>query len=184
VVSCLLVTVTGVVAEEEVPVPPLESGFLLILHPICVHFALALTLFGLGLDWVGSRWRQTQCQYVGRCSFFAGVVALGFAVISGWIEHELPRPTSAFDQHMQPLLLYHEYLGYGLLGFFIFLTVLRVRIQGRLPVIFLLLAAIGAAGLIVQGYLGGELVYRYGAGVRAVQVLSHQLESEQKKAPE
>ena len=31
---------------------------------------------------------------------------------------------------------------------------------------------LGLIGLTIQGYWGGEMVYRYGAGVRAVQVLS------------
>src|SRR3982074_562787 len=68
-------------AQDDVPVPPLEAGTLLTFHPICVHFATALTVFGLALDWAGS-WRQhPPWQYAGRLSFFAGVVAMGLAVL-------------------------------------------------------------------------------------------------------
>jgi len=79
-------------AQDEVPVPPLEEGALFIFHPIAVHFAIALTCFGCVLDWLGSVREQSAWQQAGKICFFAGVVALGFAALSGWIEHELPRP--------------------------------------------------------------------------------------------
>src|SRR5713226_5531232 len=110
---------SGVVyAQDAVPVPPLEDGVLLTFHPICVHFAIALTVFGLLLEWAGNWRRQFYWQQAGHLSFFAGVVAIGLAVLSGWIEQELPRPVSAFDAQIQDILFYHEYLGYGLLGVF------------------------------------------------------------------
>jgi uncharacterized membrane protein len=163
----------------------LEEGLLLVFHPIIVHFAIALTLFGGVADWLGSFYRQASTQQLGRTCFLAGVVALGLAVVSGWVEHELPRPASVFDEQMQTVLFQHEYLGYGLFALFLVLAVVRLRIHERLPVVFVLLGVFGLIGLVVQGYLGGELVYRYGAGVRAVQVLSERIGiSEQKKAPE
>jgi uncharacterized membrane protein len=172
-------------AQDDVPVPPLEAGALLTLHPIFVHFATALTIFGFGLDWLGSARRRDLWQQAGRLSFLAGVAAIGLAVVSGWIEQHLPRPASAFDDQIQHLFLYHEYLGYGLLGVFLMLAVVRLRIHTRLPIMFVILALVGLIGLVIQGYLGGEMVYRYGASVRAVQVLSEQLKnSGQKKAPE
>jgi uncharacterized membrane protein len=163
----------------------LEEGPLLIFHPIVVHFAIALVLFGVVFDCVGSVRDHARVQDVGRVCFLAGVAALGVAVVSGWVEQELPRPASVFDDQMQHVLSLHEYLGYGLFAWFLVLTVMRVRLAERLPVAFLLLAALGAAGLVLQGYWGGELVYRYGAGVRAVQILSApSVEPGQKKAPE
>ena len=113
------------------------------------------------------------------------MAALELAVVSGWVEQELPRPASVFDEQMQGVLFRHEYLGYGLGALFLVLAVIRLRILGRLPLGFVLLAVLGAIGIVLQGYWGGELVYRYGAGVRAVQVLSAPvLSSSQKKAPE
>jgi uncharacterized membrane protein len=172
-------------AQDDVSVPPLEAGTLLTFHPICVHFATALTIFGLVLDWAGSWRRHVYWQSAGRLSFFVGVVAIGLAVLSGWIEQELPRPASVFDSQIQDVLFYHEYLGYGLLGLFLILAIARLRIHDHLPALFVVLSLLGLVGLVVQGYLGGEMVYRYGAGVRAVQILSSQPpDGEQKKAPE
>lgn len=172
-------------AQEGSAFSSLEGGFLLVFHPIAVHFAIALTLFGFMMDWLGSVRGQIHTQQLGRTCFLAGVVALGGAVVSGWVEHTLPRPVSVFDEQMQNVFFWHEYLGYGLFALFLVLTVIRLHIQARLPTAFVLLGMLGLVGLVIQGYLGGELVYRYGAGVRAVQVLSERLEmSEQKKAPE
>lgn len=181
----LLGWVARTYAQDHVPVPPLEEGALFIFHPITVHFAIALTCFGCVLDWLGSWRAQLVWQQAGKLCFFAGVVALGAAALSGWIEHELPRPPSVFDPQAQALLFYHEYGGYALAGFFLVLAVVRVGVSERLPLFFVVLSSVGLIGLLVQGYLGGELVYRYGAGVRAVQILSVQ-ESErgQKQASE
>ena len=159
-------------AQDGAPVPPLEAGLVLTLHPVFVHFAVALTVWGCVLDCAGSLWRRPGWQRLGRPSFFAGVGALGLAVLSGWIEQQLPQPNSAFDARIQQLLVYHEYLGYGLFGFFLVLAVVRTQIAGRLPLFFVLLTGLGLAGLVVQGHWGGELVYRYGTGVRAVHILS------------
>ena len=176
---------SAVLAQDDVPVPPLEEGALFIFHPIAVHFAIALTCFGCVLDWLGSVRKQPVWQQAGKICFFAGVVALGLAALSGWIEHELPRPRSAFETHSQNLLFYHEYGGYALVGFFLVLAIFRFGIHERLPLFFVLLSGVGIIGVLVQGYLGGELVYRYGTGVRAVQVLTPQVpELGQKKAPE
>ena len=166
------------------PVPSLEAGTVLVFHPIAVHFAVALTCFALVLDWVGHLQRRTEWQSAGQFCFFAGVMAIGLAVGSGWVEHLLPRPPSAFDGQIGNLLFYHEYGGYAVLGFFVVLAVIRLRLTRLPPVLLLVCMTVGVLGVLVQGYIGGELVYRYGTGVRAVQVLGEQLQQpEQKKSP-
>lgn len=162
-------------ASGNVPVPPLESGSILPLHPVCVHFAVALVVFGVLLDCAGSLTGNRAWQHAGRLGLFGGVGGVGSAVLSGWLERRLPQPDGAFDAQIRDLLWYHEYGGYLLFGFFLLLAAIRWQIKGRLPVLYMLLAFAGVCGLGVQGYWGGELVYRYGAGVRAVHVLSETL---------
>ncbi len=171
VVGCAL-TVSFGRADEGVPVPPLDAGLMVLLHPVCVHFAIALIVFGVLLDCSGSLGGRQDWQQAGQIGFFAGVGAVGLAVLSGWIEQQLPQPGSVFDPQVAELLFYHEYGGYVLLGFFIILLVARLQIRGPLPLLYIILAGMGLIGLTLQGYWGGEMVYRYGAGVRAVQVLS------------
>lgn len=163
----------------------LESDLVLVFHPIAVHFAVALSCFAVVLDWIAHWQHRTEWQFAGRLCFLAGVLALGLTVGSGWVEQLLPRPASAFDTQIGSLLFYHEYGGYAVLGFFVILAVIRLRLTEPPPMALLVCATVGVIGVLVQGYIGGELVYRYGAGVRAVQVLSEQRqEYEQKKASE
>lgn len=161
----------------------LESDLILVFHPIAVHFAIALTCFALILDWIAHWQYRAEWQLAARLCFFAGVLALGLTVGSGWIEQLLPRPASAFDTQIEGLLFYHEYGGYGVLGFFVILAVIRSRLAEPPPMSLLVGMTLGVLGVLAQGYIGGELVYRYGAGVRAVQVLSEQ-SHERKKASE
>lgn len=72
-----------------------------------------------------------------------------------------------------------------MLGFFVILAVIRLRLAEPPPASLLVCITMGVLGVLVQGYIGGELVYRYGAGVRAVQVLSARPPApEQQKASE
>ncbi len=171
IAGCVLTAGLGW-ADEGVPAPPIDSGLIVPLHPVCVHFAIALIVFGLLLDCGGSLSGRRDWQQAGQIGFFAGVGAVGLAVISGWIEQQLPQPNSVFDHQVGELLFYHEYGGYVLLGFFIILLVARLQMRGPLPLLYIIVAGMGLIGLTLQGYWGGEMVYRYGAGVRAVQVLS------------
>ena len=159
-------------ADEGVPLPPLDAGLILTLHPVFVHFAIALIVFGVLLDCGGSILRNREWQRAGQIGFFVGAGGVGLAVLSGWIEQQFPQPSSVFDPQVQELFFYHEYGGYILLGFFVILTVARLQINAQLPLLYMILAGLGLIGLTIQGYWGGEMVYRYGAGVRAVQVLS------------
>ena len=163
-------------ASGSAPVPPLESGPILPLHPVCVHFAVALVVFGVLLDCAGSLAGNRDWQHAGRLGLFAGVGGVGLAVLSGWLERRLPQPDGAFDAQIRDLVWYHEYGGYLLFGFFLLLAAVRLQIRERLPVAYMLLAFAGVCGLGLQGYWGGELVYRYGAGVRAVHVLTETLQ--------
>ena len=174
-------------ADDGVPVPPLDAGLIVLLHPVCVHFAIALVVFGVLLDCGGSLGGRRDWQQTGKIGFLAGVGGVGLAVLSGWIEQQLPQPGSVFDPQVGELLFYHEYGGYVLLGFFIILLVARLQIREQLPLLYIILAGMGLIGLTIQGYWGGEMVYRYGAGVRAVQVLSdtaQQTTSENMRMPE
>ncbi len=151
---------------------PVDSALILVVHPIFVHFAIALTLAAVLLDGMDVWQGNETWQQAGRLNLLLGVGGLALAVLSGWFENQLPRVQGPFEAQVHELLEYHEYLGFGLLGFFVFLLIWRWRIQGQVSVVFLALAFLGVIGMAVQGYLGGEVVYRYGVGVKAVEALS------------
>jgi uncharacterized membrane protein len=154
-------------------VDAIESGPLLAVHPVCVHFAVALTVVAVVLDAAaGARGGRRRWQAAARINLGLGVGALAAAVASGWFEARLPRAEQPLEAQAQRLLQYHEYLGFALLGFFGLLLIWRYAAGMRAPRALTVLAFLGLGGLAVEGYLGGELVYRYGLGVKAVEFLS------------
>ena len=170
-VGCVL-TVGFSWADDGVPVPPLDAGLMVLLHPVCVHFAVALVVLGCSSTVVEALVDGETGNRPVKSVFSSGLARWVWLSLSGWIEQQLPQPNSVFDPQVTELLFYHEYGGYALLGFFIILLVARLQIRGPLPLLYIILAGMGLVGLTIQGYWGGEMVYRYGAGVRAVQVLS------------
>ncbi len=150
----------------------MDSGWILVVHPIFVHFAVALTLVALLLDMVGAWQRSENLHWAAKLNLSLGVGGMVLAVASGWLESRLPRSETPFSPQAQGLLEYHEYLGFGLLLFFVLLLVWRWQIRRKPSWVFWVLASLGMLGMVVQGYLGGELVYRYGVRVQAVEFLS------------
>ena len=151
---------------------PIDLGLFLVAHPFLVHFAMALTMVAVLLDTAGAWQGNEVWQRAGRLNLLLGVGGIALAVASGWFESQLPRAQGPFEAQARTLLEYHEYLGFSLLGFFVFLLVWRWRMHGQVPVSFLILALLGVVGMTAQGYLGGELVYRHGVRVKAIEALS------------
>ena len=136
-------------------------------HPIFVHFPLALLTVSLGADLVG-RWRpNADAVAVGFwCLILAAIGAAG-AAATGFIDMnraDLAEMTHRFV-HM------HRTSGLVLLTALVLLALWRWRIRRR-PVGGVGLPYLGAAGAVFalalfQGWFGGELVYGWGAGVSA-----------------
>ena len=150
----------------------IDAGTLLLAHPVCVHFAVALTVVAVLLDAAGARSGNESWQRAAGLNLALGVAGLSLAVASGWFESRLPQAEQPFTAQAERLLQYHEYLGFGLLGLFACLLVWRLRAGGKPTPFLLTLAFLGLVGLTVQGYLGGEIVYRYGFRVKAVELLA------------
>ena len=68
-VGLVIGMVTQSFADAGVPVPPLDAGLVLTLHPIFVHFGIALIVFGVLLDCGGSIMRNRDWQRAGQIGF-------------------------------------------------------------------------------------------------------------------
>jgi uncharacterized membrane protein len=64
----------------------------------------------------------------------------------------------------------HQYLGWTLLIAFSALLFWRRRLGGAASRAFVLLALLAGVGMMVQGHIGGQLVYREGMGVHTTHV--------------
>jgi uncharacterized membrane protein len=134
-------------------------------HPIYVHFTIALTTASAVFDALGLFFDAASLTTTGWWTLAGSIIMTLFTLSSG-LTSRMRLPME--EGEARSFLRAHMALGpifYGLLmavGFW------RISLwQAGQPVSWLYLAAMGAALLVmlVQGYLGGELVYRYGAEV-------------------
>ena len=139
------------------------------LHPIVIHFPLALLLSG-GLFSLASRLirheeTRNAFQVAGAWNFRIGALFLLPALLTGWAAYQ----TVAHDTPSHAAMTLHR--NWALATGVVFLGVAVWRDRGKdwpsgwLTWIALIL---GLVLLGVTGYLGGNLVYRYGLGVQSL----------------
>ena len=143
-------------------------GFHFMIHPAIVHFAIALPAIALLLQVIGLGNRQNAYSKVANLLFFLGVIAVVLATFTGRVVG--PEVKSALESSgANELFNEHMQLGFYLAVFYIFLALLKIlsiAIKSKAFRAFMALMMLaGVAGLFVQAQHGGELVYKYGAGI-------------------
>jgi len=132
------------------------------LHPAVVHFPIALAVVGALMELIYMLLQRSWVRWCGPVLLTLGLAGSGVAYFSGNAVHDKAVdqgvPHAAIEKHEQSCLW-----ALGSLGLATLLS-WAVRTSGR-GLWLSALVAIAAAGLTVYtGYLGGELVYRHGAG--------------------
>jgi uncharacterized membrane protein len=132
------------------------------IHPIVVHFVIAMVLFAFCCDLIGYFTGKTNLFEVSWWNMFVATIAIFVAIIFGQFEAGLAKP---YDL-AKSTLNYHTLIGWSLSGLIAAITawryVLRSRNPQKLPIYYL------AAGLLLisvvglQVYLGDQLVWVYG----------------------
>lgn len=137
------------------------------LHPLLVHFPIALVLVAVGAEWWRSLTRQQGMSPLTRPLLWIAAISALLATGSGWINaaHE-------HDGDPSRNLELHRWIGTGttvaLLGIAFWcqaLTAVIVRPSAQALAqlgSFRWLALVGAIAVSVTGHLGGELVYGSG----------------------
>ena len=137
------------------------------LHPLIVHFPIALALVAVGAEWWRSLTRQQGMSPLTRPLLWIAAVSAVFATVSGWINaaHE-------HDGDSSRTLELHRWIGTGTTVALIFiawwcqaLTALVIRPSAEALAqlgSFRWIALVGAIAVSVTGHLGGELVYGSG----------------------
>ena len=138
------------------------------LHPIIVHFVIAMVFFSFFCDLVGYFTRRHHFFEVSFWNMFVAAIAIFFAVIFGQFEAGLAKPYEA----AQPVLNYHTFTGWSLSAIVVAITAWRFVIRNRTPV-KIPLAYLGVATFLIclvslQVYLGTRLVWEYGLHVKPV----------------
>ena len=135
------------------------------IHPMVVHFPIALLITSVVFDVLAMRWRHKSFQDAGFYTLIAGLLGAAVAVLTGAMAEEV-----AEDKGIpESVLEIHEALGYATLLFFIGLLALRLLMRWKLikeiPALYLAMGVAGIMILSAAGYFGGSLVYDFGAGV-------------------
>ena len=137
------------------------------LHPRLVHFPIALLVTGsvLALAYM-LRWRRPTLASVTWVLILLGWISVFVAVITGLID----RNSAPQDPEISSLLSIHTALGFALIAVYGLMLYDRLRSPDALdsPAMrwrLIALAALGLAVVLVDGWVGGTLVYKYGVGV-------------------
>ncbi len=149
----------------------------LLLHPVTVHFAIAIPVIVMLLEIVNL---FTKRKCVGVISTLLLLLAFGVyfaAVMTG--KHDGSETFSLLNADGKAELKEHKMLGiyllYGIGALFI-LRLIVAAFQGMLAkLFFIIVLAIFLGFVFKQGKEGGELVYTYGANVKAVSAMDDKI---------
>ena len=140
------------------------------IHPIVVHFVIAMGLIAFVFDVIGVRARKPALFEVSFWNLLLATVAIFVAIIFGQVEAGLANPYGG----SRDILSLHTTIGWSLDGVLSVLTAWRYVIRSRdpqhLPAVFLGAGGLLSALIVVQTLLGSELVWIY--GLHTVKVVS------------
>jgi uncharacterized membrane protein len=137
------------------------------LHAIFVHFSIALTSASVAFDVAAAFLGQRMLAEAGWWTLAAST-AITVGTIATGISSRLRLPME--EGPARAYLRSHMALGPIVFGLLLAMTVWRAELweRGRMtPWAYIVAAVALLLALAVQGYLGGELVYRFGANVRS-----------------
>ena len=135
------------------------------MHPIFVHFTIALTASSLIFDALGFFLNRASLTAAGGWTL-VGSALMTLVTISTGLTSSTRAPIE--EGEARSFLRAHMALGFVFYGLLAAITLWRLSLwQAGAGVSWLYLAALAIVSLVmtVQGYLGGELVYRYGVEV-------------------
>ena len=132
------------------------------IHPIVVHFVIAMALIAFVFDLIGVLWRKPALFEVSFWNLLFATGAIFVAIIFGQVEAGLASPYGA----ARDILDIHTTIGWSLAGILSLLTgwryVLRNRDPETLPAAFVGAGSLLSAVVMVQVVLGNRLIWTYG----------------------
>ncbi|MDZ8137342.1 MAG: DUF2231 domain-containing protein [Nostoc sp. DedQUE04] len=138
------------------------------LHPIVVHFVIAMVLFSFVCDVLGYFTRNVRLFEVSFWNMFVASAAIFIAVILGQFEAGLANIYPA----VQPTLNFHTVMGWSLAAIVVGITawrfVIRKRTPRKVPPAYLGVATFLVCLVCLQVYLGSKLVWVYGLHIEPV----------------
>jgi uncharacterized membrane protein len=132
------------------------------LHPIVIHFVIAMALFAVFCDVVGHFTKNSRLYEVSWWNLAFATVSIFIAVIFGQIEAGLAEPYAAAADTLN----LHTSIGWSLAVLLSGVTgwryVIRSQNKPQLPIPYFVLSFVLVAAIVMQSYLGTLLVWVYG----------------------
>ena len=139
------------------------------IHPLIVHFPIALLIAYFLLDVVGLAVRSAGLRFAARWMLQLGALGAVAAAAAGWFAAERVPHGGAVHEIME----WHGRIGFTVAGLALALAVWRFLVQERLSSMAtafqVLMSAILVAGMVFGADLGGLMVYGHGVGVRQLE---------------
>lgn len=135
------------------------------MHPIFVHFTIALTSASLVFDALGFFFSKPSLTAAGAWTL-VGSTGMTLATVSTGLTSAMRAPIE--EGEARSFLRAHMALGLIFYGLLVAVTFWRLSLwqSGRgVSWFYLISLAVVSLVMTIQGYLGGELVYRYGVEV-------------------
>ena len=147
------------------------------LHPMIIHFPIALIFVVAICDLIGiMSGKRSLIQTANIISVFAALGAIA-AVTTGLLAED----SAWLSETAHEIMETHEMFGFIFLGLIIVTAIFRLaigdKIYDRFKWIGLILALVGSSIVSYGGYLGGEMVYTHGAGVKEAQLKTAEVDS-------
>ncbi len=138
------------------------------IHPLLVHFPIALLSCFFLLDFFGTMFKKTLWRDIAGGLLYLGTFFAVFTVIAGFMAEE----SVPHGGNVHEIMERHEMLGISVLSLAALLSIwrwlARGRIKGEANILYLLLSAVLCVLLALGADLGGLMVYKYGVAVEAV----------------
>jgi uncharacterized membrane protein len=132
------------------------------LHPIVVHFVIAMAVISVVFDLIGVVARKPNLFEVSFWNLLVATVAIFVAIIFGQVEAGLANPYGA----SRDILDLHSTIGWSLAGVLGLLSGWRYVIRNRdpetLPLPFLMADGVLGLLVVIQVTLGNQLIWVYG----------------------
>ena len=133
-----------------------------VIHPIVVHFVIAMTLIAVFFDILGILTKKSNLFEVSFLNLIVATIAIFIAIIFGQIEAGLANPYGS----SRDVLNYHSTIGWSLAAILSVITgwryVSRQKNPNSLSFVFLFVDITLAFLVCIQVYLGDKLVWIYG----------------------
>ena len=140
------------------------------IHPVVVHFPIALLVMFFIVDLVASILQKDSWRQVATGMLYLGTIAAGVSVAvglmaAGSVEH---------GENVHLIMERHKLIGISILCLSLMLSIWRLlsggAIKGVTNIIFLIFAVVLNILIMLGADLGGLMVYKYGVAVEAVEL--------------